>query len=676
MKRKLLYCAIALTPAMSLAQPDHSLRIDVIEVVAKQPSTDVTSETLQSEALVTKPTHDAGALMRSVNGMTATRRGGLGFEPIIRGMSQSQLNVISNGAYSYGACPGRMDPPSTYVGFDSFDQVSVIKGNRSVIYGAGGSGGTLIFEHQRPDLINRSFTGKVTGSSTSNSNLNTMSADVAFGNERTFVRMFGELSESDNYEDGNGQTVSSAFESEDIGFIIGSYLSPADYFEISLERGNEDDVLYAGNGMDAPFADSTSMRLRWEHTDPIGFIDELKLNLYQTDIEHLMDNYTQRSRNMMPNGMAATSASDTWGGSLLALAQSGDMVWRFGADYRANDRSAILYQDRGKDGSYDMLVSLMWPEVEQRNTGVFAELDYLLSSWDTLRVGVRYDHFTSDARTATEMAGMMGSAQPAKLYNNFYGVQDGSADNNAIGVVLGWDRQFENSNLLSVNLSRSVRTPDATENFMARSAMGSFWVGNPDIDPEIHNQLDVTYMAQTGLVDWSATVFWDEIDDYIDRYIVTGANLYRNQNASIRGVELEARHDLTNSLTAQAAVSYARGDGDNGDLARISPLEARFILDYERPQWGVGAEMIASARQTHINYFVDVPEDTAGFGIVNFYGHWDAVNNLTVEAGVENVFDKAYAYHVNTAATDPFDPTAVRVFEPGRQVWMKMRYSF
>lgn len=102
MKRKLLYCAIALTPTMTVAQPDHSLRIDVIDVVARQPSADVTSETLHSEALVTKPVHDAGALLRSVNGMTATRRGGLGFDSIIRGMSQAQLNIISNGAYSSG----------------------------------------------------------------------------------------------------------------------------------------------------------------------------------------------------------------------------------------------------------------------------------------------------------------------------------------------------------------------------------------------------------------------------------------------------------------------------------------------------------------------------------------------------------------------------------------------
>ena len=105
-------------------------------------------------------------------------------------------------------------------------------------------------------------------------------------------------------------------------------------------------------------------------------------------------------------------------------------------------------------------------------------------------------------------------------------------------------------------------------------------------------------------------------------------------------------------------------------------MEARLILDYERTVWGVGAEWVAAARQTPINCFVDVPEETEGYGIFNLYGHWDPITNLTLEAGMENAFDKAYAYHVNTAATDPFDPSAVRVLEPGRQFWMKMRYSF
>ncbi|MCI5105959.1 MAG: TonB-dependent receptor [Pseudomonadales bacterium] len=685
MKHKLLYCAIALTvPGAVFAQSDPSSRVDhtlsigvldVIDVFYENRLQPVEQELL-SEALVTKPTNDAGALIRSVNGVTATRRGGLGFEPIIRGMSQNQLNVISNGAYSFGACPGRMDPPSTYVGFDSFDSVEVIKGNRSVIYGAGGSGGTMIFEHQRPDLQDGNFTGAVTGSSTSNSELNSLSVDVAFGNERSFVRVFGENSESDNYEDGNGQIVSSAYQSEDIGIIIGSDITPGDYLEVSLEQGNEDDIYYAGNSMDAPFADSESYRLKWEHTTPVGPLDSIELNMYRTDVVHLMDNYRVRPRNSLPNGMAAESESDTWGGKLMGTVELTSTTIKLGADFRANDRQAMLYMDQGKDGSYDMLVSRMWPHVEQRHSGLFAEVDHYLSSADTLRLGLRYDRFTSEARSASQSAGMMGNATPTRLYQNFYGNTETELNSNDLGVVLGWTRELLEGRLLSVNLSRSVRTPDASENFMARSAGGSFWVGNPTINPETHNQLDVTFIQRGAVLDWSASAYWNEVDDYIERYQQGNAALYRNQDASIRGLEFEAGRDFGSYLNARAALAYTRGDGDNGDLARISPLEARFIMDYTRNSWGVGAELIATDRQTHFNPAVDVADETAGYGVLNLYGHWRPSQQITLEAGAENLFDRAYAYHVNTAATDPFDPTAVRVNEPGRQFWLKARYSF
>ena len=230
--------------------------------------------------------------------------------------------------------------------------------------------------------------------------------------------------------------------------------------------------------------------------------------------------------------------------------------------------------------------------------------------------------------------------------------------------------------MLSLNLSRSVRTPDASENFMARNAMGSAWVGNPTINPETHNQIDVTYMQRNDWLNWSATAYWDEVDDYIDRYMLGSANLYRNQDASIRGIELEASRDFANGLSAQASLAYTRGDGDSGDLARISPLESRFMLNYDRTTWGLGAETIAADRQTRFNPDVDVPQESPGFAVLNFYGHWDASAQLTLEAGIENAGDNAYAYHVNTGATDPFDPLAIRVNEPGRQFWLKARYAF
>ena len=331
--------------------------------------------------------------------------------------------------------------------------------------------------------------------------------------------------------------------------------------------------------------------------------------------------------------------------------------------------------DAGANGSYDMLASVMWPAVEQRDTGVFAELDYYYSDIDTLRLGLRYDRFTSEATDASRAAGVMGAARPSTLYQNFYGSDETEMSSNEFGIVLGWDRQIDAGKLLSVNLSRSARTPDASENFIARSAGGTAWVGNPDINAEIHNQIDVTFMQRSDFLDWTASAYWDEVSDYIDRYNVGSATLYRNQDASIRGLELEASRDLGNYLSARAAVSYTRGEGDSGNLARISPLEGRVILDYTRSNWGLGAEIIAADRQTRFNPFIDVAAETAGYSVLNVYGHWEAMENLTLELGVENLSDKAYAYHVNTAATDPFDPTAVRVNEPGRQFWMKLRYQ-
>ncbi|MDP5063459.1 MAG: TonB-dependent receptor [Haliea sp.] len=671
--RALTLAVVFASAAVAVPTRGHDLAIELVEVTAQ--ADPLGHNTLLSEAPITRPTHDAGELLRSVTGMTALRRGGRGFDPIIRGQSQSSLNVVANGAYSYGACPGRMDPPSTYIGVDSFDSVSVIKGHRSVIYGAGGSGGTLIFEHLRPELGSSGFTGSVTTGYTSNSDLGSLSTDFSAGNERGYVRVFGALRDSGNYEDGNGQAVASAFESRSAGLVAGIDLLPNSYLEISHERANEDDVWYAGNGMDAVFADSSSTSAKWLQQS-LGPIDTLELSAYRSDVDHLMDNYSVRNRSMMPAGAAAPSRSETWGGRLLATLAIGQGELRSGLDYRANDRGAELYMDNGKDGSYDMLLARMWPDAQQRQAGVFAELDYQTSTADTWRLALRADRFESQVREAQLSAGMTGSATPTHLYQQFYDTTDTRNDDNGISAILGWDRRIDDANLISVNLSRSVRTPDSSEQWIARSAGGNFWVGNPTLNAEIHQQLDLTMMHEGDRVDWSASLFVDDINDYIERYAVGSADLYRNIDATLFGSEVDASLQVNERLRARLGIAYTRGHGDNGDLAQIAPLEARANLDYQHNRWALGLEWVATARQSHFNSAVDVDAPTPGFGVVHLYSHWNVSGQLLLEAGIENLFDKAYSYHVNAGNLDPFNPEAVRVNEPGRQGWVKLRYSF
>ena len=64
-------------------------------------------------------------------------------------MFGSRLNILTNGSSMPGACPGRMDAPSSYLA-ETFDQLTVIKGPQTVLWGPGASAGTVRFDRDTP----------------------------------------------------------------------------------------------------------------------------------------------------------------------------------------------------------------------------------------------------------------------------------------------------------------------------------------------------------------------------------------------------------------------------------------------------------------------------------------------------------------------------------------------
>ena len=71
-----------------------------------------------------------------------------------------------------GACPNRMDSPSSYISPDTFDKLTVIKGPQTVLWGPGASAATVLFEREpeqfsKPDYrINGSLLTASTAAST------------------------------------------------------------------------------------------------------------------------------------------------------------------------------------------------------------------------------------------------------------------------------------------------------------------------------------------------------------------------------------------------------------------------------------------------------------------------------------------------------------------------------
>ncbi|MGD9407125.1 MAG: TonB-dependent receptor plug domain-containing protein, partial [Gammaproteobacteria bacterium] len=203
-------------------------------VVLGTPAGSPGSEMISGEELSRAPAADGGDLLRAVNGVSAGRMGGRGLDPAIRGQSQGRINVLVDGAYVFGACPNRMDPPSAFAAPYSWDQVLVLKGVQTLRWGGGGSGGTVIFQRETwPD--ERGVTGRAGLAASSNGTNQSLFGDLQFAGEKYYLR--GRLFEEDagDYEDGNGDSVRSAYEERGAAVETGLTVTGADRLEFSAD---------------------------------------------------------------------------------------------------------------------------------------------------------------------------------------------------------------------------------------------------------------------------------------------------------------------------------------------------------------------------------------------------------------------------------------------------------
>ena len=60
--------------------------------------------------------------------------------------------------------------------------------------------------------------------------------------------------------------------------------------------------------------------------------------------------------------------------------------------------------------------------------------------------------------------------------------------------------------------------------------------------------------------------------------------------------------------------------------------------------------------------------------MVDIHGSYRYTRNASLEFGIDNLFDETYATHLNRG--NAFDPTAVRINEPGRNLWAKLNFKW
>jgi len=643
------------------------------------------------------PTSDAGEALRNIPGVSGTRMGGRGIDPIIRGQSQTRLNILIDGAYVHGGCPNRMDPPTAYNGVDTFENITVIKGSSSVIHGGGGPGGTVLLERNKPELsAEKPYTGSFSFGYKDNADSFETGLDAAAGSEKAYIRGLVNYTDADNYQDGDGNTVSSAFTGTEASLIGGIDLNDNTELEVSYTINREEDILFAGAGMDSPWTDNDLFQIKLLSGTSVGPFSGVKAEAYSSEVEHLMDNYTLREKGMATMGTfaRAPSTSDTIGGRVSGNLLHGAHNWTVGIDYQKNDKFAAKYTDgtmmmpgsAAGANAQTTPQSLLWPGAELQQTGIFAELNRPVGINNTLKAGLRYDRVEASIDKAETITTTM---TPLMLYNNNYTAtaKTSTTENNFSGFAR-FEHRYSQHATVYTSLSRSVRTADATERYLANNMGANSWIGNTNLDPEKHHQLELGYQHQQPNWDLDISIYYNDVSDFILRDLARGqtgiqtdngtTTIYRNVDARLYGFEsgLNLRWSDNWSSVASLAYVYAENTTDDRPLAQIPPLEATISLEYNKNDWRLGGLIRAQDNQSRDDTLSGVDAgETDGWSVMDLFGSYED-DQYALSAGINNIFDKSYAYHVNRASTDPFSPTAVKVNEPGREFWLKAKLLF
>lgn len=617
------------------------------------------------------PAHDGGDYLKAIPGFSLIRKGGTSGDPVFRGAAGSRLTITSDDQMVLGGCSSRMDPPTAYINPQNYDQIRIIKGPQTVLYGP--TAGTVLFERSHDQVRSDELPGRVSlvagswGRREGN-------VDYQVGGDVGFWRVAGSLSEADHYQDGAGESVHSAYQRWAIDTQWGWTPNHDTLLVLSVGTSGGE-AAYADRGMDGSLFDRNSASLRWQQSNLAPWLMELDSQVYFGYIDHVMDNYSLREFTpsmAMPHHSASNPDRYSRGGRMVATL---DLAW-FSEFKLGIDHQHQVHRDRSSMNQ----LQLPYQHQPRRETasvaqyGVFLEGSVPLTAGQQVIGGLRWDHWR--ATDEREFLGMPTMPQPNPTANM-------RRNDDLYSAFVRWEYQHQHQQW-SVGIGRAERFPDFWELIGNRNqsptSASAFHTA-----PELTHQLDIGYHVRKAELEWLVHGFYNRIDRFI--LIENGQHrqpdLVRNIATESWGTEAMLTYRMTPQWLLDATLAYTHGSNlsDRRPLAQQPPLELKFGAEYRQQDWTFAGLWRVVAQQNRVaigqgNIVGNDFKTTAGFGVLAINAHWQVAPRWQISFGIDNLLDHTYAEHLSTAGAmvAGFEQTA-QVHEPGRTFWLKLDYQ-
>lgn len=647
------------------------------------------------------PATDGADYLKHIAGFNVIRNGGTNGDPVFRGMFGSRLKILTNGSEMLGACPARMDAPTSYIAPQNFDEITVVKGPQTVLFGAA-SAATVNFARTPERLTGDTITGQASATAASNQRFDN-DIETILGNQQGSIRLNANTSRSDDYKDGNGDKVPAQWRKWNAD--LSATYTPTDdsWFELSAGKG-DGEARYAGRSMDGSQFLRESVGLRFAQNNLLPWLQKLEGQVNYNNADHVMDNFSLRRPSAMNMGsghghgsgaMDNMSEMDGSGGMNMGgmMGMSSAMAMQLARKTISGRLAATLNwldytlvsgidashsEHKGRMGGQYTYQAMPWDkDAEFEQNGIFTELSKPLADNRKLITGLRIDqhevkYLAHDAATEAYPT-PYGKTRRETLPSGFIRLENNWPEQNINGYV---------------GVGHVERMPDYWELFTpVHSGSSSAFLG---VKPEQTTQLDLGFTHRAG--SWSswASLYAGKINDFIligyHHHAGHSGNSAgaKNIDASIAGAEAGTSYQFTDNLIADLNVAYGwgRNETDNRPLPQIAPLDARIGLTYQQEQLSVGALLRLVDRQDRValNQGNIVGYDlgkSSGFGVFSVNAAYQFNPLLNLSIGVDNLLDKAYSEHLNRAGNSAFGYAATEIInEMGRNFWAKVTIKY
>jgi len=502
--------------------------------------------------------------------------------PIIRGLDSGRVSVLSGGLSSMDVSTVSADHA---VSIDPFlaEQIEVIKGPASLLYGSGAIGGVVnVVDGRIPIVVREGLSGRasVQGDTASDQRAGAFRVDHG-GMNGWNLHADGYWRDSDDYkipkldagksDDDSGRLENSAVESkggalggawqgEDVHFGLGVSTFKSTYGIPGEEEADDDKSKLrswlpakGGEGGVVLDIDQTRIDLEAAWQAPIASVQSATFKLGRNDYQHA---------EIEGSGEIGTQFDNQETDARLELVHTPWGAWTGAYGVTLNGRK---FEAIGEEAFV--------PPTDSRSYGAFI-LEQTQLDAVKLEIGARYDRNRLSTATDRRSFGLfsLSAGARADLGNQF-----------SLGLLF----------------DRAQRAPSAEELFAdgPHVATRTFEIGDADLSEETANQIEAEFRFEGATLHLHASIYRNDFKDFI--YLTPNGSLadglpvllWSQGDARFNGYELGAEWEFANTdfgiFTLDALADSVDGElqADRSNLPRIAPSRVGMGLQYQHEGW-------------------------------------------------------------------------------------------